>query len=102
MNYSVSLTKLVEKMELDSLTPKIDISGISVTDTDVNRPALQLAGFYDYFDNTRVQVIGNVENAYLQTLPKEERLAIMKKLLCAKVPCIIFCRNLMPDRKSVV
>ena len=97
MNYSVSLTKLVEKMELDPLTPKIDISGISVTDTDVNRPALQLAGFYDYFDNTRVQVIGNVENAYLQTLPKEERLRIMKKLLCSKVPCIIFCRNLMPD-----
>ena len=97
MNYSVSLTKLVEKMELESLTPSIDISKIEVTDTDVNRPALQLAGFFDYFDSSRVQVIGNVENAFMQTLPKEQRLSIVKKLLCAKVPCIIFCRSIMPE-----
>ena len=64
--YKVKLTSIIEKMELTNLTPDIDIEDIEVTQTDVNRPALQLAGYYDYFDSDRIQLIGNVENSYLQ------------------------------------
>ena len=41
---SVSLLKIIEKMKLENLTPEIDLSGIKITQPDINRPALQLAG----------------------------------------------------------
>ena len=59
--YTVELTKLVEKMKLENCTPEIDISHVQVTQPEVNRPALQLAGFFDYFNSDRIQVIGNVD-----------------------------------------
>ena len=63
--YTVELTKLVEKMKLVNLTPEIDIAPILLNQPEVNRPALQLAGFFDYFNYDRVQIIGNVEYAYI-------------------------------------
>ena len=64
--YTVNLSSLIEKMNLENLTPDIDISSIKISQPDVNRPALQLAGFFDHFDSQRVQVIGYVENAYVE------------------------------------
>ena len=64
--YTVELKKLVEKMQLENCTPELDIDHILITQPDVNRPALQLAGFFDYFDAERVQIIGNVEHAYME------------------------------------
>ena len=58
---SVALKRVVEKMELENLTPDIEIRGIRVTQSDVNRPALQMTGFFEHFDATRLQVIGFVE-----------------------------------------
>ena len=59
--YTVSLKKFIkkmEKMQIENLTPEIDTESIEITQSDVNRPALQLAGFFDYFDHHRVQIIG--------------------------------------------
>ena len=53
-------------MNLKNLTPEVDMIEKVVNVPDVNRPALQLAGFYDRFDSNRVQIIGNVENRYVQ------------------------------------
>ncbi len=65
---SVALKDLVEKMKLKNLTPDIDMEDRKITVPDVNRPALQLTGFFEHFDSERVQVIGYVEYTYLQTL----------------------------------
>lgn len=92
--YTVKLTNLIEKNNLENLTPEIDIKHIRILQPDVNRPALQLAGFFDYFDSDRVQVIGHVENAYMQKMEKGEAFKIMAKLMDYKVPCIVFCRNI--------
>ena len=54
----VKLTDIVEKMNLKNLTPEVDITEREVLVPDVNRPALQLAGFFDHFDLNRVQIIG--------------------------------------------
>jgi HPr kinase/phosphorylase len=97
--YKVKLTSIIEKMELTNLTPDIDIDDIEVTQTDVNRPALQLAGYYDYFDSDRIQLIGNVENSYLQKKTIDEYVDIMKKLMEYKVPCIVYCRNIEVPEK---
>ncbi len=92
--YSVGLKKVVEKMQLENCTPEIDISHILIKHPDVNRPALQLAGFFDYFDAERVQIIGNVEHAYMEKMEKDHGISIMEKLMSFKVPCIVFCRNI--------
>lgn len=91
--YTVQLSKLIEKMNLENLTPELDIRHIKLSQPDVNRPALQLAGFFDYFDSERVQVIGHVESAYLQKMTEDD-LGIFSKLMGYKVPCIVFCRNM--------
>ncbi len=92
--YTVELVGLIEKMNLENCTPEIDIRGIRISQPDVNRPALQLAGFYDHFDSERVQVIGHVEQAYMHQLSREEQLNIISRLMDYKVPCIVFCRNM--------
>ena len=71
MGHGVKLTEIVEKMDLKNLTPKVELAGREVNVPDVNRPALQLVGFFDHFDSNRVQIIGNVEYNYLKTLTEE-------------------------------
>ncbi len=99
--YTVELTKLVEKMKLVNLTPEIDIAPIMLTQPEVNRPALQLAGFFDYFNYDRVQIVGNVEHAYMEKMEKDHGTGIMRKLMSHKIPCIVFCRNL-PVREELL
>ena len=47
----IEMSKLVEKMDLKNLTPDVDLSGIYLEEPEVNRPALQLTGYFDHFDN---------------------------------------------------
>ena len=94
---SVSLTKIIEKMGLKNLTPDIDVSQIKVEQTDINRPALQLTGFFEHFPTDRVQVIGHVENTYLTTLDEERKKYIYDQIFGANIPCMIFCRGIQPD-----
>ena len=53
---SVKLSKVIEKMELTNLTPDIDVDGIEVTQTDINRPALQLTGFFEHFPSKDINI----------------------------------------------
>ncbi|MBD5135458.1 MAG: HPr(Ser) kinase/phosphatase [Lachnospiraceae bacterium] len=94
---SVKLSKIIEKMELTNLTPDIDISNICVTQTDINRPALQLAGFFEHFPSDRVQVIGFVEYTYLERLEVEKKKAVYEQIMKSEIPCLIYCRDLRPD-----
>lgn len=95
--YGVTITDLMEKMDFKNLTPELDTDKIVLSHPEVNRPALQLTGFYDHFDNERVQLIGNVEVAYLSSLGKDRRLAMYDKLISSKIPCIIFCQDRVPE-----
>ena len=64
--YTVALQECIDKMNLECLTPEVELEDIKITQSDINRPALQLAGFFDYFDHHRVQIIGHVENTYME------------------------------------
>lgn len=97
--YSVALTKVIEQLELENCTPDVNIKEIMIKQSDVNRPALQLTGFFDYFDSSRIQIIGQVESTYLAQFKEEEILEKMRRILECKVPCIVFCRNLEIDKK---
>ena len=98
--YTVSLEKFIQKMKVKNLTPDVDISAIEITQSDVNRPALQLAGFFDYFDHHRIQIIGQVEHTYMEKQGIEESLKQMKRILSYKVPGIVFCIGII-DAKTL-
>ena len=97
MGQGIKLSEIIEKMNLKNLTPEVDMVEKEVNVPDVNRPALQLAGFYDRFDSNRVQIIGNVEYRYVQTLSEEEREKTYETLLSHPLPCIVFCRGIVPE-----
>lgn len=94
---SVGLEKLVEKMELKNLTPDIDMTERVITVPDINRPALQLTGFFDHFDSERIQVIGYVEYTYLEKMPEERKEDIYEQLLSYDIPCLIYSTKVYPD-----
>ncbi len=93
----VSVKKIVEKMNLKVLNPEVDIRNRKVTTAEVNRPALQLTGYFDDFERSRIEIIGRVEHTYVQRLSREQRLDVYEKFLSYHVPCVIFSRDLEPD-----
>lgn len=98
MSNSVKLKKIVEKLNLKNLTPNVDMADKSVVVPDINRPSLQLTGFFQHFASDRVQIIGYVEYTFLGGLSTEEKEKIYDMLLFYKIPCIIFSRSLKPDQ----
>ncbi|MGN0167978.1 MAG: HPr(Ser) kinase/phosphatase [Acetatifactor sp.] len=93
----VALTRLIEKMKLDNLTPELEVKGIKITQPDINRPALQMTGFFEHFDATRLQVIGFVEYTYMEGLSDERKREIYDELMEYDIPAFVFCRELKPD-----
>lgn len=95
--YKVTLTQIIKKMDLVNHTPEINTDVIEISQADINRPALQLSGFFEYFDAERLQLIGNVEYAYMKRLEEEGKAEqVYRKLFSYKIPCLIFCRDLEP------
>ena len=94
---SVGLTKVIEKMKLENLTPEIDLKKRKITQPDINRPALQMAGYFEHFDATRLQIIGFVEYTYMEGMTDERRYEIYRKLMSYDIPGIVFCREMKPD-----
>ena len=94
---SVALSKLVEKLDLKNVTPEVDISHIRITTPEINRPALQLAGYFAHFAYERVQVVGYVEYTYLENESREKKLAIYEQFLSYKIPCMVYTTKTKPD-----
>src|SRR5699024_7617098 len=80
-----------------NLTPDLDLTQSEIQVPDINRPALQLTGYFDHFDSERVQIIGYVEYTYLETLSDEKKKEMYAQLLSYGIPCIVYCRNMEPD-----
>ena len=72
-NFAVSLKRLVEKVSLEVIYTPCDLDKISVEIAEVNRPGLFLAGYYDYFDKLRLQIMGLAEMNFLAGLTAEKR-----------------------------
>lgn len=97
MNSGVKVTKVAEIMGLYSFLPDMDMKSHRIVVSDVNRPALQLNGYFEHFEQSRVQIIGMVEYTYLQQLEEEKKESIYRQFMSYDVPCVIFCRDLQPD-----
>jgi len=98
---AVTVTDIIRKYSLRLLTPEIDTDEIRINHSDINRPALQLAGYFENFGKERVQLIGLVEYTYIETMERERKLEIFDKLFGYKIPCLVYCRSLEPEKEIV-
>ena len=93
---TVSLKKIIEDFSLEALYEPEDYGNISISVPDVIRPGLQLAGYYEHFNPDRIQVIGNMEMAYLTKLSAETRRKRLDTLFSKGIPCMILARGHEP------
>ncbi len=93
---SVALTDLMKAFNLKLLSKQVNITTKQIHHAEINRPALQLAGFYDYFAQGQCQIIGMVEYTYLKKLSVEDRVRAFETFLGHEIPCLVFCRSLEP------
>ena len=100
-NRKVTVDKIREAMGLTNLTPELDLTKIEVDIPDVNRPALQLAGYYEYFEPKRVEIVGIVEYEYLKQMPMDKRVELYRKFFSYDIPCVIYCRDLRPNEEGI-
>ncbi|MBQ2451560.1 MAG: HPr(Ser) kinase/phosphatase [Lachnospiraceae bacterium] len=94
---NVRIETLIEKFNLKNLTPEVDITLKKITLPDINRPALQLAGYFEHYEETRTEIIGFVEYSYMEHMDDEKKKEVYPRVLTSKTPCVVFCRDLQPD-----
>lgn len=92
--FSVSLREIVDEFQLEDLTHANRLDEIMITTSDVNRPGLQLAGYFEYFGSDRIQIIGKVETTYLADVSSEERYTRVDEFFKTGIPCMIVARGL--------
>ena len=95
--FSVDLRKIVDKYKLEVVACNDAIDDIKIVSCDVNRPGLPLAGCYDFFDPTRIQLMGKAETSYIETLTEAEKQERFEKLFSAGIPVLIITRELNVD-----
>ena len=92
-NFSVSLDKIINEFSLESVFMPSAAEDIRISSADVNRPGLQLAGFFEFFDNARLQILGKTEMEFL-THVDSDGTDSLEKLVALKPAGIIITRSL--------
>ena len=91
----VSCAEFAQKLNLKTV---FDGSGsLTLTAEEINRPGLQLAGYFDHFVPERIQVIGNAENTFMKYLPEKIKIKVLDQYFSKQFPCLIVCRDLEID-----
>ncbi len=88
---------MVEKLNLKNLTPDIDLTGRQLTSPEINRPAIQLSGYFEHFATERVQILGYVEYTYLQSRTEEEKKPIYERFFSSNIPCVVYTSRTEPE-----
>ena len=94
--YTVALSKVIKEMALSVISMPGDPDKILISSMDVNRPGLELNGFFDYYDTSRILILGNAETAYLNSISPDRRLSVLNAIFSKKPPAVIIARNLKP------
>ena len=92
--YSVKLSALAEDLGLQKVYTPPDYENVRIVTPDLNRPGMQLVGFFSHFDHERIQLMGTVEIMYLKTLPSTERRKIFAELMKRGIPALIVCHSM--------
>jgi HPr kinase/phosphorylase len=92
--YSVKLSKIADEFELTKVYIPPNYEDINIVTSHINRPGMQLVGFFNHFSNERLQIMGIVESMYLKTLPANERRKCFEMLMKRNIPALIICANM--------
>ena len=93
-NFTVPFSKIIKEFSLETVYAPDGLDEFTVSSTEINRPGLQMAGYFKYFDSQRIQVIGKAEESYLENLGEAEANERIKDLFEKKPSAVVFCRNL--------
>jgi HPr kinase/phosphorylase len=92
--FNVSLEQIINEFNLEKVYLPAEPDEILVDCEDVNRPGLQIAGFFEHFDPNRIQIIGKVETTFLESMTSEMRQQSAEGLMSKKFPALVFTRGL--------
>jgi HPr kinase/phosphorylase len=98
MTLRISLEDVIAKLELKTLVT-IDGPMPDICVSDLNRPGIELAGYFNYFAHDRIQVLGKAEISFLEELSREVRQGRLEEFMAYDIPCVIITRNLKPPRE---
>lgn len=93
-NFTIGLSKIISEFSLEVLNMPQTDEEIMVSSAEVNRPGLQMAGYFEFFDDTRIQIIGKSEESFLKRFTEEKAEQRLRELFSRKPVAVVICRNL--------
>ena len=95
--HKVSLSKIISEFSLEVIHMPSDQQEIMISSSDINRPGLQMAGYFEFFDCDRIQLIGKSEISFLERFTPEKAKERLSELFEKRPPAVVICRNLEVD-----
>ena len=93
-NKGVPLSSIIKEFKLEVLSQSSQFDKTKIQVTSINRPGLQLMGYYDYCDEKRVQLLGKAEYSYMRTMTADQRFTFFDSLFSRGIPALIIARDL--------
>lgn len=95
--FSVPLSEIVDRLGLEKVYVAENYEDIKISTIEINRPGLELTGYFEFFDNKRIQVLGNTEFAYLGRFGSEAQRMVIDSIFSFGPPAVIICRQIEPS-----
>jgi HPr kinase/phosphorylase len=86
-----------EKLRMELVTGEAGLHRL-IREGSINRPSLALTGFFKYFANKRIQVLGAAEMAFLKTRSADDQEKTFREMVKRSVPCVVLTRNFNPTK----
>lgn len=100
--FTIPLSQIIKELSLETIYMPSNPEELLICTPDVNRPGLELHGFFTHFEKDRVLIIGNAEAAFLEEeCDSNKRIEVLEALLSKQPPAVIFCRNLQPAEEFI-
>lgn len=96
-NFTVSLAKIISEFSLETLNMPANPEKIQISTTEVNRPGLHMAGYFEFFDEKRIQIIGKSEESFLLRFTPEKAEKRLREFFSHKPVAVVICRNMQVD-----
>lgn len=93
-NYTIALSRIISEFSLETIYLPENYEEIMISSTEVNRPGLQMAGYFEYFDKDRIQIIGKSENSFLSRFTDDKAEKRLREWFSRQPSAVIICRNM--------
>ena len=93
-NFSVALSRIIKEFSLEILNIPKPADEIMVSSAEINRPGLQMAGYFEFFDEKRIQIIGKSEESFLARFTEEKATKRLRDFFSRRPVAVVICRDL--------